>query len=357
MTISRTDMQHALTLALFLVAARAAAQCPFTPTITPDAPILCPGEVATLTTQEFASYQWYRNGQAIPGAIGQSLEVNSFDDAGYSYSVLAEADGCFEMSAQVLVDGWVFLPPFVIHEGDEPIAIGPFGESTYCEGAFVQLTLGMPYTENITWTKNGVPIPGATQPDLVVTAPGSYSASAAPAICPNSITQLGVSIDIAFQAPTQPVINAVDETLCATPAGEFYQWYFNGTAIIGSDQQCITAAEPGIYTVYVDYDNDCQVISEPYLSTSVGESYAQRPWTLYPNPSSGVVTVTWSGSLPLGTYWSVYDAQGREVRSGFMPVNGLLQLDLGELPAGTYHFQAAEHSKAMGPATRFTLVR
>lgn len=350
-------MYRNLSALLTVLSTSALAQCPFTPTISPSAPVLCPGEQATLITQEYASYQWYRDGQLIPGANGQSLSVNSFDDAGYSYSVLAEEDGCFEMSAQVLVDGWVFLPPFVIHEGDDPIAIGPFGEPTYCEGAFVQLTLGMPYTENITWTNNGVPITGATQPSLVVTTAGSYSASAAPAICPNSITQLGVSIDIAFQAPTQPVINAVDETLCATPAGEFYQWYFNGTAMIGTDQQCITATEPGSYTVLVDYDHDCQVISEPYLSTSVGEQVGQRPWSLFPNPSSGMVTVIWSGPLTMGTYWSVYDAQGREVRNGFMPANGSLQLDLSDLPKGTYHFQAAEHAKAMGPATRFTLVR
>jgi hypothetical protein len=317
---------------------------------------MCPGETATLTTQVYDSFQWYKDGQPIPGATDQTLDVDYFTDSGSSFSVLATDDGCAEMSAQVLVDGWVFLPPTVMHEGDEPVSIGPFGEPTYCEGALVQLTLNMPYTESIQWTNNGMPIPGANSPSLIVTEAGSYSVSGAPAVCPNSITNLGLTIDVAFMEPEQPVIMAVDDQLCASPTGEFYQWYLNGEAILNSNSICITATEPGAYTVYVDYEHGCQQISEPYLSTSIPTLDGERPWSLYPSPSTGLVTVTWNGTLPAGTYWSVTDSGGREIRSGFMPVNGPLQVDLGDLSKGTYLFQAARKKKALGPATRFTLV-
>lgn len=343
--------------AAVLLSALLHAQCPFTVVITPTAPILCPGESITLaTTESYEAYQWYKDSAPIAGAQGPSLEVDYFNAAGSIFHLEATREGCTEASAPAFVDGWVFLPPFVISEGDDPIAIGPFGEPTYCEGAFVQFTLGMPYTENIQWTLNGNPIPGANGQSLVVTTSGSYSVSGAPAVCPNSTSDLGLTLDVSFVPPTQPVIQAVDGLLCAVPEGEFHQWYLGGTAIIGANDACYTAEQPGAYTVFADYGNNCQVLSEPYLSTGMAAA-RERTWTLMPNPSSGWITVQWNGALPTGTYWSVTDRTGRAVRSGFMPATGSLRLDLSDLPSGTYLFQAAHAQKALGRATRFTLAR
>ncbi|MCW5898253.1 MAG: T9SS type A sorting domain-containing protein [Flavobacteriales bacterium] len=349
-------MRTLSTLTAMTTAGLLAAQCVFTPTISPLSPILCPGEVVELSTQSYDAYQWYRDGQPLPGATQQTLQVDYFNYAGSSVSVEATLDGCTEMSASNLVDGWVFLPPFVMHGGDEPIFFGPSGESTYCWGADVQLTLGMPYTANIQWYMDGVSIDGANSPTLVVTVPGSYTVTAAPGICPNSITNLGVSIDIDFIPPTQPVIVADDELLCAMPPGQFHQWYHNGSPVISDGLACINADVPGMWTVYVDYGFGCQVMSEPYLSVGYGSIGAMRPWNLYPNPSNGIVTVAWNGAVVPGTYWSVTDLSGREVRSGFMPMNSMLQLELGDLAHGTYLFQAAHHHKALGHASRFTIM-
>jgi hypothetical protein len=350
-------MRTILTLPFALAALGAAAQCPFTPTINEAPPILCPDEALLLTTQVYDAYQWYQDGNPIPGANGISFQVDYFNHSGSSFAVEATLDGCTTIGPSILVDGWAFLPPFVISEGDDPIFIGPFGEPTYCEGAFVQFTLGMPYTENIQWTLNGAPIPGATSSVLVVTETGSYHVSGAPSVCPESISQLGLTLDVTFQPPTQPVIQANDTELCATPAGNVYQWYLNGNAIIGADDPCFEISEPGVYTVFVDYGLGCQVISEPYLSTGVTAHLGAKPWSLYPSPSTGLLTVLWDDVLPMGTYWSVTDAAGREVRGGFMPAQGPLQLDLTDLPRGTYVFQAAHQHKALAPATRFTLAR
>lgn len=347
-------MRSSLTLATIGLSAGLWAQCTFTPTITPADLILCPGESALLSTQEYDSYQWFRDGQAIDGATQQTLAVDYFTDSGYSFTVLAEQDACSELSTPVLVDGWVFLLPYVIHEGDEPVAIGPNGESTYCAGAFVQLTLGMPYTENITWTLNGAPIPGADGPSLVVTTSGSYSVSAAPSVCPTSVTPLGLSVDILFVPPTQPVISEEDGQLCASPPGETYQWYLNGEAILDTNTPCIPALISGAYTVRVFYEQGCQVTSEPYLSTDINGALPHRPWTV--GSHAGQVQVNWDGAVDLGTYWSITDVQGRSVRNGFMPMHGPLHVDLAGLPGGVYLFQAAHRNKALAPATRFTLV-
>lgn len=340
-----------------LLSAGLSAQCPFTPAISPMDPILCPGETIALQCTPHESYQWYRNGQAIPGAVGQSLAVDYFSGSGFQYSVAATEDNCTEMSAQVLVDGWVFLPPFVITDGDEPISIGPDGTPLYCVGANVQLTLGMPYTENVQWTVDGIDIPGANSPTLVVTQPGSYSVSGAPALCPGSVTPLGLQIDIAFMDTIQPVITALENELCAFPAGQYHQWYLNGTAFQGSTAPCLNAMQPGVYTVYVDYGHGCQTMSAPFFSTGIGAAQAFKPWRLYPSPSTGYVVIDWEAAREPGVFWTVQDAAGRTVRDGFMPLTGPLLMDLSDLPRGTYLFQAAYHGRALGGATRFTLVR
>ncbi len=350
-------MRTILLSTTLLFSAVLSAQCPFTPTINEQGPILCPDEVFTLTTQVYDAYQWYQEGAPIPGATGPTFDVNYFDHSGYSFTLEATLDGCTTQSVALLVDGWAFLPPIVIHEGDEPMFQGPTGEPTYCEGAYVLFTLGMPYTENIQWFQNGMPIPGADDISFQVTEAGSYTVEAAPAVCPNSITPLGLSIDVAFQAPTQPVILANDDELCAIPPGDTYQWYFNGDAMIGASSACIDITEPGAYTVFVDYGMGCQVISDPYLSTGFAEHTVTKIWSLYPSPSTGLLTVMWDRTLPVGTYWSVHDVAGREVRGGFMPIEAPLQMDLTDLPKGTYIFQAAHQHKALAPATRFTLVR
>src|SRR6188508_2656000 len=90
------------------------AQCPFDPTVTPSNLILCPGSTDTLWTQPYEAYQWYQNNTLVPGATNQFYVVNSSD----YYSVAATQYGCTEQSPQVLVDGWFFLLPYVIHSGD-----------------------------------------------------------------------------------------------------------------------------------------------------------------------------------------------------------------------------------------------
>lgn len=172
--------------------------CNFTPTITGNL-MLCPNQTDTLYTQQYDSYQWYKkpiggSASPIPGATSQTLAIDAFNDAGYYFSVEATDDSCTEMSAEVLVDGWVFLLPTVMSTGD--FTTGPNGEAIVCAGDTMYLELMQPYTTNITWYNNGTPIPGATSQILTVYTTGNYTCQGAPQICPNFIQQLGVTIEV-----------------------------------------------------------------------------------------------------------------------------------------------------------------
>ncbi|MGL5891749.1 MAG: hypothetical protein ACRC3B_17790, partial [Bacteroidia bacterium] len=226
------------------------------PVITPSAPIMCPNSVDTLrTVQSYQTYQWYKNNAAIPGATNPSLPVDYFNDAGYNFSVFVTQDTCSGMSAQTLVDGWVFLPPTVMSSGNTNLCVG---DTEY-------LVLMPPYEINIQWTNNGNPIPGATDDTLIVTQSGNYHVSGAPLLCPLFQQQLGVTISLTFSSPPTPVISWSSGTL-TTPfqTNIMYQWYNGTTAIPGANFPTFTPTQSGNYSVMITDANGCSATSLPW---------------------------------------------------------------------------------------------
>ncbi len=178
--------------------AQVSSQCTFNPTVTGNL-ILCPGATDTLSTQIYGSYQWYKRSfsgtaQPIPGAVMQNLVVDYFNDAGFYFSVEATDNGCTELSPEVLLDGYVFLPPVVQTSGT--FTIGPNGETIICAGDTVFFTLMQPYDTNIIWFKDGSPVLGANTTVLTVTDSGLYTVQGAPTVCPDYIQQLGVTLEV-----------------------------------------------------------------------------------------------------------------------------------------------------------------
>ncbi|MBP6185296.1 MAG: T9SS type A sorting domain-containing protein [Saprospiraceae bacterium] len=180
------------------------AQCDFVPTIEGD-PNLCPFSTTLLQTQQYDSYQWYRTpwgGQPEPiaGATGQSLIVTEADLLS-TISVEVSMDTCQKTAAGVLVDGYVFLLPSVMHTGN--YTFDPVSESfVICSGDTMFLNLLMPYEVNITWYRNGVAMGGEVTPLLAVTEEGDYTVEGAPQICPDYIQPLGLTLSVQVEECT-----------------------------------------------------------------------------------------------------------------------------------------------------------
>jgi len=312
----------------------ATAQCLFTPTITPDVAILCPGGSLELATQIYDAYQWYADGTLLAGQTGPTLFVN---DAfgGQSITVEATLDGCTAESASVLVDGRVFLLPTIISGGDEYYAIDGNGRAYYCDGDTVLLVMGLPYSENIQWTNAGVDLSGATNDTLMVITAGAWSASGAPGVCPGWVQPVGVEVPTTFTETTQPQIVQVGDQLCPVPEGEAVQWYVNDAPLITTGP-CIDVNVQGTYVVNVTYSTPCSVPSEPFLITTVKEEVTPT-WSAYPIPANDHVFISGTG-MKEGATWTIMDVTGRSVlggsRSGKLP----LRLDVSGLSPGRYWF-------------------
>lgn len=317
-------------LATLAFSSAANAQCPHDPVITPAEVILCPNAEVELSTQEAEAYQWMKDGMPIPGATQQTLLVNYTDDGGSQFTVIATVDGCSEASPAVLVDGWAFLLPYVIHEGDEPASIGGNGESYYCPGAFIQLTLGS-MTENIQWTFNGDPIPGANETVLFPMEAGYYSVSGAPSECPDFIMGLGVEIGIFYLEEAPPVVFEFEGQLCYYPTSSSHQWFLNGEPFDAGD--CFVPTMGGAYSVAAAYACD-PILSEPYDLVMGIEESSLSQLSISPNPATDLARIR--SALPLNGPWRLLDATGRTVlQSRF---NGCTDcaIDLSGVETGAY---------------------
>ncbi|HUM46163.1 MAG TPA: T9SS type A sorting domain-containing protein [Chitinophagales bacterium] len=314
------------------------AQCSFTPTVIPSQPILCPNATDTLWTQEYESYQWYKGNNAIAGATNQ-YQVVTQDDVLKQFKVKATLEGCTETSAAVLVDGWVFLLPFVIQSGD----MGTFDPNTQsfvlCPGDIMILEMGQPYIENVQWFDNGIPIPGATGSIYQVTSPGSFTACGAPATCPDYQDCMLIPIDVQFSSTPKPVITLTNDTLFSTSAGS-YKWYFNGNLIPGATSIWYEPVLSGSYVVAITDNYSCSVLSEPFEFIATGTLTIGKTsfsFSLFPNPAHEYLTVLTSNASA-DALITITDVLGRVVSKPvqYSSRSNSMELDIKGLPAGNY---------------------
>lgn len=328
-------MNHLSSLFIVMLPVALSAQCPFTATIVPVNPILCPGESVELSTEVYDSYQWYVDGQMVDGATGPTFTAQPYAEV----TVEVTLDGCTEMSMGAIVDGWVFVLPFVETTGAPPLFTDGNGVQHFCEGDTVLLI--MSYSENVQWTNNGVNVPGGTDDTLVVMTDGLYNASGAPSTCPNFIQFLGVDVPIVFENTIQPEILLTEDQLCASPQGDAYQWFLNGAPLAGTTA-CISATAEGSYTVDVTYDGQCSVPSTPYLTTSVHESGDAGHVLIFPVPARDAVNIKWPANAA-NTTWELMDAVGRVVLHGAKGNGPFQRVDLGSIQQGRYWLRTNGH--------------
>jgi hypothetical protein len=263
-------------------------------------------------TQQYDSYQWYKNNNPIAGATNQFYVVSE-NDMLKNFKVAATLDGCTETSPAVVVDGWVFLLPYVIHSGDQGYYDPQFDATILCIGDTLILTMGLPYEVNVQWYDSGTPIPGATNPVFMVTEKGSYTACGAPAVCPDYISCLGVDINVIFGGG-QPFITLSNDTLFSTTA-ESYQWYLDGSLIPGATNEVYVPGASGDYTVQITDVFGCTSLSEvfQYMATSVNSSMDfLNGINVYPQPAKDFLVIQFPELINGGNI-IIHDLIGRIV--------------------------------------------
>ncbi|MBC8988382.1 gliding motility-associated C-terminal domain-containing protein, partial [Pedobacter sp. N36a] len=210
----------------------------------------CAGGAVVLTSSATAGNQWFKDGNPITGATGQTHIVR---ESG-KYTVIVTLTNCLSPeSARAIIT----LNPI-------PAAptITATNHAVFCEGGHVILTS----SENTgnQWYKNGILIPGAIDKNYTATTPGDYSLGfknsngcASPISLPTNVTEV--------QYPGQPQISPSNETtfceggvvILTSSSNSGNQWYKNGILIPGATGKTFSVSEIGIYTVSVTNAGGC----------------------------------------------------------------------------------------------------
>jgi predicted nucleotidyltransferase len=140
------------------------------------------------------------------------------------------------------------------------------------------------------------------------------------------------------------VINSVDATvsvsditLTANLSGANYQWIDcndNNAPIAGETAQTFTALANGSYAVIVS-DGTCEATSDCIVVNSVGiASLKQSEWKLYPNPTSGMFTVS-ANQLLDNALVEIHSADGRLIYTAVFSGTEM-SFNIGNNPPGVY---------------------
>lgn len=304
------------------------------PTIINGNVILCPGEQETLMTQVYDSYQWYKDGAIIQGAVFQTHVVTYYNDAGSSFSVFVTQGGQSAMSPSIIVDGYMFLPLTVSNYGQGFWFTGNGWEM--CEYHELYFEVMMPYNTNIQWYKNGIPIFGANSTVYSVQQTGVYTVSAAPQICPNYI-QYSLDLPVVVHTPPTPVITQSADTLITSVYPG--QWYAGENPIPGATGQFYIPEAAGWYSFEFTDPHGCKKMSEAYYYEwdPLGlpfEDSDRRPQVIVKNDQLTIHFVP-------ETEFRIFSITGALVLHG---ITGFTPVDISSLGKGLYfiHFSGSE---------------
>ena len=242
-----------------------------------------------LSTESSASYQWFVDGGAIPGATEKTYEVVK---AGVYSVQVTNAEGDYSSSAPMPVECGVELVPKI------------YGESLAClnPGAHLSTDAYVAYQ----WRKDGADIAGATAREYIAQSSGIYEVAVTEADNDHKLS-MGHPVTISF-----PVIQGQGGSPNCTPVeistGAFstYQWYRNGAPIPQATGQSFYAAAPGTYSVRITSETGCSQYSAAYIAYNPPSSpsisgansacvstilstgpYSAYQWNLDGNPISG----------------------------------------------------------------------
>ena len=212
-----------------------------------------------------------------------------------------------------------------------------------CEEGSVLLTCSPGFVAfTYTWIKDGLPILPSTPTENLksATAPGNYVVYVMNTFGCFDTTNVAVVTN--YPKPIKPVIVHTPPTMKVASIYTYYQWYRNGTQIVGANNYQLNTTTPGKYFVQITDENGCLNNSdtiEILQPNSINNVTTNGVIKIYPNPTQSIVNI----DAPIPVNVVVTDLTGRIVAD----VKDAKSVDLENYADGTYIFRLFDQSNQL----------
>lgn len=264
------------------------------------------------------TYQWYKNGTAIGGAVGATYNIPAatlLDSGNYSAVVSNPAGSTTSELAVLTVDALLVAPAILTQPAAQSVTVGQSASFSVVASGSGPLSYQ--------WKKNGVTISGATAATFSLSNVTTADAASYSVVVSNpagsltstsvilTVNALPVAPSITSQPASQSVTagQSVSFSVTATGSGTLsYQWRKNGTAIFGATSATFTlattvTADAGTYSVVVGNAVGSVTSASATLTVNaapVGPSITSQPTSQAVTAGQSVsfsVAATGSGTL------------------------------------------------------------
>lgn len=262
-----------------------------------------------------ASWQWDSAGISIPGAIYDSLVINTTGKWGVS---LRDVYGCQS-----------YRDFDVLRDSSAKPVLSPVS-SIKCNEGSVLLTCSPGFSSSrFEWLLDGLMVSAPTINLWNAYTAGNYSVRVTTALgCSDTSNVVSVSN---FPAPLKPTINNLNPLLEIPAIYWYYQWYKDGIQIMGANSNRFYLSHNGNYHVEVTDANGCLNQSDTVFienTTSIQTNASHSLIRIYPNPAKDLVYLESSEEIIV----QLFDVFGKELLGG----SKLKSIDLSNLSDGLY---------------------
>ena len=296
---------------------------PVTPAITAGTnTTFCDGGSVILTSNASSGNQWYKDGFAIGGSTGTTLNVTSSGN----YTTKVTLNGCESAVSNAIV--------VTVNSGSSPPipTISAGTATTFCNGGSVILTSNA--SSGNQWYKDGVAIAGSTGTTLNVTSSGNYTAKVTANGCESAISN-AIVVTVNSVPPTPTITQNGTQLISSAASGN--QWYLNNAAVTGASSQNFTPTISGNYAVQVILNNCTSAFSNTLNFTVTGipniDVFGNRVKVL-PNPVRDKLIINRSGPL-LNLNIRLYDINGKLLKQLNSSLSRI-EIDMATYSSGTY---------------------
>ena len=281
---------------------------------------ICSGNSVTLSVSPAnnTTYAWSNS------ASGTSTSVST---AG-SYTVIATSNGCTATSSPVVVT--------LATSPTKPV-VTAFGNTTFCQGGSVSLSVAPEANTTYTWSNNG------TGNTVLATTSGYYVVTATKGGCSSVSNPVTVTVN---PIPVTPVINiSGSSTVCQGGSSVLSVVPVTNTTYLWSNTSTgasNTVTTSGNYLVTAT-SNGCSatssVVTLSFVNCAGIEETSTSLFKVYPNPSNDVVTISFSDLMSVNGTINFVAADGKLIEKREYTNSSVQTFDVKSLNPGVYFFQ------------------